>query len=182
MLCIAHLEVKARGKHKLKRVRIGTTAPVGLFWAWGYIQLNYQYIGYPKPAGITTAPAPVPSQLSGEDKATGDGDDFSGHKQYEAGHSWRRIDWKAVSRGRPWLIKDFQGAQPEALVFDETKLEGDLETRLSQLSLWVQQAHSHNRTFSLRLGARIIPFGSTASHAVRCLEELGVYERKPKAS
>ncbi|HEX4923217.1 MAG TPA: DUF58 domain-containing protein [Bdellovibrionales bacterium] len=181
-LCVAHLEVKARGQHTLRRIRIGTTAPVGLFWAWGYIQLNQKYVGYPKPAGPAPVPDPVQSNDRGQSRSAGEGDDFSGHKTFEAGHSWRRIDWKAVSRGRPWMTKNFQGAHPESLYFDFSKLQGETESRLSQLSLWVKQAHAQNQTFALKLGPKSIPFGSGSAHAIKCLEELGVYEHESQAS
>jgi uncharacterized protein (DUF58 family) len=175
-LCVAHLALLKRGRHRLKRIRIGSTAPAGLFWAWGYVDLQIEYVVFPKPEGLKVMPIDVQSISLATKNLRRSGDDFSGHKNFETGHSWRHVDWKAVSRGRPWLLKDFQSMAPEALIFDFSKLQGDFEQRLSQLSLWVSDAHKMGQAFSLKLGNKTMTSGFGPSHALKCLEELGTYE------
>lgn len=177
LLCVSHIQLKSRGRHTVQKIRIGTTAPIGLFWAWTNLNVDLKYIVYPNPAGHAELPSPTAESDSGYTDHGRYGEDFAGHKNFEPGSSWKRVDWKAVSRGRPWLLKQFEGGTPTTLVLDFANLTGDTEERLSQLALWIKKAHHSESIYSLVLPRKVIPMSRGPQHAVRCLEELGIYEK-----
>ncbi|MEQ1876491.1 MAG: DUF58 domain-containing protein [Bdellovibrionia bacterium] len=176
LLCISHINTGKRGRQSLKRIRIGTTAPVGLYWAWTNIDVGLSYVAYPTPAGEPELPGASDNAEQGATDHGKYGEDFAGHKNFEPGSSWRRVDWKAVSRGRPWLIKQFEGGTPTSYVLDFSLIKGSTEERLSQLALWVRKVHQVESLFSLKIPGKLLPMSRGPQHAVRCLEELGLYE------
>jgi hypothetical protein len=104
--------------------------------------VGLDYFIYPEPAGSTILPdfrssaneAPAPTGRKS-------GDDFAGVRPYLPGESWRHVDWKAFARGRPLSVKQFAGGDGIELWLDGAELaEMPLESRLSQISLWVMEA------------------------------------------
>jgi uncharacterized protein (DUF58 family) len=103
------------------------------------------------------------------------GDDFSGVRAYMPGESLRHVDWKAFARGRPLSVKQFTGGSGNELWLDSAELgKLPLETRLSQLALWVVNAEKEEIPYALRLGRVTLPLGLGAAQARRALEALAV--------
>ncbi len=166
-----------RGWHTPGRIRISTEFPVGLFHVWSYAQLSARGIVYPAPA----APDMLPPQ---EDTAAGQGheragqgdDDFAGLRSYREGDTPSRIDWKASSRERGLMTKQFDGSAQPTQWLDWRMTSGDVEQRLSQLTRWVLDAEAQGRPYGLRLPGTEIPAGQGEPHLHRCLETLALFQ------
>lgn len=155
-----------RGRYHLHRLRVSTRAPYGLFRAWIYLELKSDFITYPEAIGERNLPpAPVAT-----------GEDFSSHKDYAPGDPMSRIDWKVHSRRKEYFIKQFiEGANPK-LEFHLTDTSPvAIESKLSQLTLWLSEAHSKNFDFRLETKSFNSPFGHDKSHLHRCLTELALW-------
>lgn len=172
-LVTGHIQFSKRGKYKLNRVKVKTVFPYGLFVAWQWHTVQAEYFVYPKPFGSLT---PQSSTLV-------EGDDFSGLKRYRDGDSLKHVDWKAVSRGRPMMIKEFNEGVPSTQIFDISSIPIiNPEEKLSQLSQWVSDAFKERNSFGLILGDRRIHASNGREHLHRCLSELAKYESKHVAS
>lgn len=166
-----------RGRHQLKKVRVSTVYPLGLFYSWMWFACDKTYLIYPEAKG--TLPLPLPN-LDPADSTrilgTRGGDDFHGHRRYLPGDPARRVDWRAFARGRPLLTKEFDEGDPKALFFDWHQLPGlPVEARLSQLTAWSDHAFRQRLPYALNLPHVFIPAGDDLQHHLRCLEELATY-------
>lgn len=166
-----------RGVFNFSGCRVSSVYPLGLFEAWRWFNdAKCLYHIYPEPKG--TLAFPKSSDASGDGAAIHlmSGDDFQGHRKFQTGESYRHIDWKANARGRPLLIKQFNEGSPGALVFDWNHLPGvDTESRLSQLSKWIDEAKSKKEPFALRLPNQSLPPGQGLQHAIKCWKSLAAY-------
>lgn len=169
--------VQTRGRHNVRRLKITTVYPVGLFRAWMWLSADTSYLVYPRPQGDRPVPeAKLESPEGPRQQSHRGGEDFHGHREYRPGDSARRIDWKALARGRPLLVKEFDEGDPAALVFDYDSLHGlSREERLSQLSAWIETAKRQRLAYALRLPHILIPAGDDIRHHERCLEELATF-------
>lgn len=158
--------VDSRGRHQLRRLKISTIYPLGLFYAWMWVVSDDTYLVYPKPKGERPIPETKLDSSDGP-RATSarGGDDFYGHREFRPGDSARRVDWKAFARGRPKLIKEFDDGDPAAVVFDYDHLQNlNREDRLSQLAAWIEDAKRQRLTYALRLPHALIPAGDDYQH------------------
>jgi uncharacterized protein (DUF58 family) len=163
-----------RGRLPLERVVISSCFPLGLFYAWSYLQLEQYCLVYPKPAGSTRLPDPAPGSLQGEDGTHDGTNDFIGFRQYHPGDSIRNIAWKVLAREQPLLVKRFSGDGSHTLMltWDDVGHLYDIEARLSQLCRWILLAERQEWNYALAIpGAHIEP-GRGESHRNTCLEAL----------
>lgn len=165
-----------RGRHILKDVNVSAVFPLGLFRAWILLAGETPVFIYPKPEGsLILARSQVVEQDVGSVALRG-GDDFHGHRRYQTGDSVGHIDWRARAKGRPLLVKEFNQGAPAPRLVDWFQLQGlDTEARLSQLTVWVQDALASRDVFGLRLPGTVIPAAQGSAHAQRCLEALAVF-------
>lgn len=164
---------KGRGRHELKRVRLSTVYPLGLFQAWVWHPKSAHYYVYPEKRG--DRPLPIGSSNNHDGKLSHPlgGEDFHGHRKFALGDSHHHIDWKAAARGRPGLVKQFTEGTPGTRVLAWNMLPDlDIEDRLCQLSRWIDEARELKVVFSLILPGEQIPFGQGLDHAIRCWEAL----------
>ena len=177
---VVHLQtsyhVEKRGRFSIKRITLSSVYPVGLFRAWKYVPAELDYFVYPKP--VNRQKLPIRHKQS-EDIALGmpvSGEDFYGHRRYHQGDSQHHIDWKARARGRPLLVKDFREQETPSVILDYYLAAGaDAESKLSQLSAWVEQAHKSNQPFELILPGQRGHLDRGHAHAVRCWQDLAVF-------
>jgi len=155
-----------RGEYKMRRLRIGTSAPYGLFGAWIYLECESACVVYPVPAGVRELPITTVAL----------GEDFSGHKNYAVGDSMNRIDWKIFSRHHQLFVKEYHdGANPRIEFTLSNSNKGRLEGELSQLSLWLTMAREHSYDFKLNMPNFNSSFASDLNHYRRCMRELSVW-------
>ncbi|MEZ4872716.1 MAG: DUF58 domain-containing protein [Bdellovibrionales bacterium] len=170
------LHAKTRGVKKINKLHISTVFPFGLFYAWKVLPIEAYYRVYPEPMGTHALPSStvLAEALIVDQGQTGD--DYSQHVKYQTGHSQRHVDWKAVARGRPMLVKEFKDGLNTGYELDYSKINGDIEKRLSQLSLWVNICSVQQVPFSMKVGRKILPIDIGPYHKTRCLEYLAQYQ------
>ncbi len=171
-------KIETRGKYSIKRIKISSVFPLGLFYAWSFHKTEHDFFIYPTPSGSRDLPVP---RLSYQSEAGARlqfaGEDYREHRPYQSTDSARHVDWRAFARGRPLLTKRFDEGGPEAIIlnWNQTLQQSD-EAKLSQLSLWVELAHRSERSFSLQLPESKVDYGRDSLHAHRCWQELAQFK------
>jgi uncharacterized protein (DUF58 family) len=152
-------------------VRLETRYPLGLFRAWCYPQSNARVRVYPRPAARGPAPIPVPADSRSDQGDLGVGaDDFVGPREYRAGDSPRRLDWKALARERGLVVKQFGGDRAAQVWLDWNRLPAvDTESRLGLLCRQILDAAGNGLSYGLRLPGATVPMGQGEVHKHRCL-------------
>jgi uncharacterized protein (DUF58 family) len=171
------LPAPRRGLLTLDHFEIVTLHPFGLFRAWCHLHMNLQCVVYPKPSPRGLTPPPVETDTGGaQDSVKGD-EDFAGLRPFHPGDSPRRISWKAYAREQGLQVKLYAGTAVTSHVFDWDSVEGlNVESRLSQLCRWIEDAYADGRAFALRLPGLDIPANVGPAHRQRCLTALALFE------
>ena len=170
------LPAARRGRLALGSVVVASRWPLGLFRAWTVLPSGSEVLVYPRAAGRRSLPASrFDAEADGDQGGIGN-EDFAGLRDYRPGDSPRHIHWKAVARERGVLVKQFAGASSaeQVLRFEDTP-QGDLEGRLSQLTLWVLEAEARGLRFALDLPDEQVAAGSGDAHRDRCLRSLALF-------
>jgi uncharacterized protein (DUF58 family) len=160
------------------RLTLFTYYPLGLCYAWSYIEPDVRCLVYPRPEA-NNAPLPLIEAQGGQGISHGSGqEDFSGLRSAHPGDSPRHIAWKAAAREQGLLTKQFSGRVDTELWLDWQATPDTLgvEGRLSRLTRWVIDAHAAGLSFGLRLpGVTLPPAPGNAQHD-RCLEALALFD------
>ncbi len=170
------LPTQKRGWFRPGRVSLFTRFPLGLFHAWGYVELDSAGLVYPRPAppGQPLPPTGTDSQQQGRHARGGD-EDFSGLRNYRTGDSMRRVDWKASAREQGLYTKEFDGQGQQVLWLDWDTTPGrDVETRISRLTRWILDAHEAGLTYGMKLPSTSIAPAGGESHLHACLQALAL--------
>ncbi len=183
----AELEIptESRGRLEVGRLALTTVYPLGFFRSWRYEPTDAACIVYPVPSG--TLPLPSGADLTADIVAGAGlgGDDFSGTRPYQTGESQRHVDWRAVARGQPLLIKQFSGAGSRRLWLEyaDASALGDVEARLAQLCQWIVESEREGFAYGLRLPGFEAEPARGHTHYHRCLRALAVFdEASPETS
>jgi uncharacterized protein (DUF58 family) len=171
---------KQRGEHKVGTLCLTSVYPLGFICHLKKFTPSQSYIVYPKPAGDVQLPASFVRRPDNQPVTDfGEGDDFSGVRDYVPGESQRHIDWKAVARGQPLMTKQFTAEAEGVVYLDFFALHfAETEERLSQLALWVIEAERAQRPYTLRLPGAEIPPAVGQSHFHQCLRALSLFQLK----
>jgi uncharacterized protein (DUF58 family) len=174
---IIEMPAVRRGRMRPGRLTLFTRFPLGLYYAWSYLEFDMHCLVYPRPAapGLPLSPA---ASGAGTGAHYGQGvEDFVGLRQYHSGDSPRHIAWKAAARGQGLLTKQFSGRADTELWLDWVHLPAgmEVEDKLSHLARWVLEVHALGTTFGLRIPGRTIPLGSGEIQRARCLEALALF-------
>lgn len=167
-----------RGILKPGRLILFTHFPLGLCYAWAYVEPDVSCLVYPRPEA-SHVPLPMPAPHGGHGVAHGSGqEDFSGLRPYHPGDSPRHIAWKAAARGQGLLTKQFSGRADIELWLDwqATPAALGVEGRLSRLARWVIDAHAAGLSFGMRLPGVILPPAPGNAQHDRCLEALALFQ------
>jgi uncharacterized protein (DUF58 family) len=167
-----------RGILRPGRLTLFTRFPLGLYYAWAYLELDMQCIVYPRPAD-PALPLPRAATSGGAGTERGSGqEDFSGLRQYHVGDSPRHVAWKAAARDQGLLTKLFSGRAETELWLDWAQLPPQMgaEDRLAHLARWVLDAHVAGVSYGLRLPGEKLDLGIGEAHRERCLEALALFE------
>ncbi len=177
------LPTMCRGRVALGRLALTTVYPLGFFRAWRYETSDADFLVYPVPAGTLPLPSgPVLSAETVEGFGVG-GDDFSGVRPYQPGESQRHMDWRAVARGQPLLVKQFRGTGSRRIWLDYTDAAAlaGVEARLSQLCRWIVDAEAQGIAYGLRLPGFETEPSRGHAHRQRCLGALALFEEGGRA-
>ncbi len=165
-----------RGLWPIPEVEVSSVFPMAFFEFRRRFQVDQSVVVYPELLG--NADFPEWSGASADSEAATrkrGGDDFAGVRGYLPGESQRHVDWKAVARGAPLMVKEFDGGWEAVLQLTlETAPQEDLEGKLSQLALWVVRAGREGVPFSLKLPGIHLPTHSGLGHQNACLEALAL--------
>lgn len=173
-------KAKKRGHYRIDEIKVSTVYPLGLFYAWIWLNSKGDYFVYPEPKGHRSFPLIGVGQEATHAQRSLEGEDFHGHRKFDSGDSPRHIDWKAHARGRPLMIKQFTEGTASAVWFEWNALEGlETEEKLSQLAAWIEEARKRRLPFGLKTPAGLFEPGHGLQHATRCLEHLAVYGLPP---
>jgi uncharacterized protein (DUF58 family) len=177
--CQLILKNQERGQYLISNIRVSTTYPFGIIESWISIPVQLRYVVYPIPKGNIPIPEANSEETNRSDAERRPGDDFYGLRSYLPGESQRRIDWKAVARGRPLMVREFSGNAGDRLWLDwEAISNPDPEARLSQLALWIVQARRNQTPYGLRLpGVNYAP-GRGTDHYHLCMTALALFGKK----
>lgn len=171
------LHTTRRGWLRPGRISVFTQFPLGLFHAWGYVELECACLVYPRPAppGVPLPAFSMHTESHGKHAADGD-EDFSGLRSYRLGDSMKRVDWKASSREQGLYTKEFQGQGQQILWLSWDMAYGrDTETRLGLLTRWVLDAQDAGMAYGLRLPVIQITPAAGEAHLHECLQALALF-------
>ncbi|MGH8598245.1 MAG: DUF58 domain-containing protein, partial [Gammaproteobacteria bacterium] len=166
-----------RGRHALNRLRVHSTFPLGILWAWAYFEIDAECIAYPAPRGTLPFP-PTPANGVGDIGAKIGSDDFTDLTAYRPGDPLRSIHWPALAKRDEVLVKRFagNGAVEILLEWQALSSELDLESRLSQLARWTVDAERAGLRYGLVLPSQSYPAGRGAAHCATLLRALALFE------
>jgi uncharacterized protein (DUF58 family) len=170
---------RQRGLHVLNRVRLASVHPLGLLAMTTEVPVTWTWVVYPTPLG-----GGQDADGGGEDdligtRSAGTGD-FNGHRPYQPGEPHRRIDWRAVARGRPLLVKDHSvGGISDGWISWEDDPIADVEVHLSVLTGRVLAAEQHGQRYGLRLPGLTLGQDQGTDHQHACLRALALFKAAP---
>lgn len=154
--------------------------PLGFFTAERIVRVPRASVVLPRPAGTLPLPEPMAGAAGAEGgvqrstKGAGEGEDFSGVREWAPGDSLRHVDWKAVARGRPMMVKQWSGAPAGTLWLEWESLALPEPARISQLAQWIDDAETQGHRYGLKLPGQTIAPGAGVRHRRRCLEALAM--------
>jgi uncharacterized protein (DUF58 family) len=170
-----------RGVYTVDYLEVASVFPMGVFRSWLRQAVSCVCHVYPQPLGELEAPL---MHGIGEPDKKGQriaGDDFAGVRNYMAGESQRHIDWKAVARGQPLMVKQFESISQKEIWLDEAPLRKlDLEAQLSQMARWVMQCERAGLRYGMKIGQTRVQPGQGNTHYHRCLQELAAIPAAPR--
>lgn len=162
-------------------VLLRSSYPLGLFSAERVVRIESARNIHPKPEGSQPLPAAVPLATGDHTSFTPaggrpgrEGDDFAGLREWQIGDSLKHVDWRAVARGRPLLVKQWSNGNNETLVLDWDKLDLPEAARARQMARWIEEAETSGTPYAMRLPGVAIETGLGPAHARRCLDALTV--------
>ena len=166
-----------RGRLPLRRIRIETEYPFGLFRAWSWVALDFDVIVYPKPEFTPLQlSAGKGDDIEGTTTAVSGKDDISGIREYGRGDSLNQISWKHTARsGSP---KSFEREQEQGVMCQLAweSLGGlEPEVRLSRLASWVDQAEAMGWEYGLSIPGVEVMADRGSEHRHRCLTALALW-------
>jgi uncharacterized protein (DUF58 family) len=166
-----------RGRHRIGRLELTSTAPFGLFRCWTWLHLPLEVIVYPHPLGTRPLPPAATGRtaLLAASVAAGE-DEWASLRAYQQGDSPRSIAWKTVARGGPFMVGQYAGAAGSDYRLSFAGLDSlDLEARLSQLCAWAEECARRGAACELDLPGARVPLGRGPQHHTRLLRALALY-------
>ena len=163
-----------RGWQKLERLTLQSRFPFQLLRAWKYYVHADDILIYAEKIGDTQFP-----QEAFADDALSNAGLFRDHRSFQPSDSVNRIDWRASARRQSLHVKNYEEAEKPVLSFnwEQTQHLEDFEKRISQLTLWVDQAYIRGHDFSLKIGKTVLPQMKDYQHRCVCLEALATLQR-----
>ena len=168
---------KYRGWQRPGKLRLQTTAPLGLFVCWSRWQVPAEQLIYPapKPGPVRQVPmADWREKTAPAGALAGEGsEEWQDLRPHRRGDSSSRMAWKLLAQGRGAQTKRFQDPRLEPTLWapDPTL---PLEEALEHLCDRLCQLHRQGQSYGLALtGLQIAP-DRGIGHRDRCLEALAL--------
>lgn len=161
-----------RGWLQAPTVRLSSSFPLGLFYAWCWWQPEARVLVLPRPES-PCPPLPKP-MLPQRDHS----DELAGVRAYQPGDQQQRLAWRQIARhdGEHLYSKHFQDSDSlhGALLLDLGSAPSalDMEARLSRLAAWVLAAEAARLPYGLQLDGVSMAPGLGPRHQESCLRAL----------
>ena len=170
-----------RGRRRPGRLRLLTTAPLGLFVCWSRWDPPTPQLVLPSPlrgpVGRAAAPGLPEAGHPSPQESPGGGDLWHDLQPHRAEDGPARLAWKLLAQGRGAHAKRF--AAPQAEVPLLAPAGGvTLELALRHLCDAILRLHGEGASYGLALGGHTIEPGQGASQRDRCLEALALCPRQ----
>lgn len=176
------LPVAERGRVRAPRLRVESRFPLGLFRCWSPLDLDIEFLVYPRPLAAGPLPAEALPTGGASGESTRGGDDFAGLKPYRPGDSLRHLAWKQYAAGRDLNSKDYESRTDARLWLDWNRLAGrDTETRLGNLCYWALQAEREGTAYGLRIPGTVLEPSLGAEHLQTVLTALALFPGSGRA-
>jgi uncharacterized protein (DUF58 family) len=174
---IMPIETDTRGYFLLPPIVISSLYPFGIFKVWSYAYFEEHYYVYPQAVNPGFWPDACLDQDVKKKYASGD-EEFYDLKQVE--NPWTQpnlISWKIAAKGQGWYLKTMDSNEVDYWLFKLTELSSkDLESRLKNLSYWLQTAEANGLIYALELKASHTRFARGKEHLQYCLRQLALYQ------
>jgi uncharacterized protein (DUF58 family) len=166
-----------RGRHRLGRIELYSTAPLGLFRSWCWLHLPLDAMVYPAPVGARPLPHDDDARRHvGSSALAAGAEEWSALRPFVPGDSPRAVAWKLYARGAPLLVSQYAGAAGTRHTLNYAALEGlGVEARLEQLCEWILRCEAANEPYSLTLPGLALARGLGAEHRQRALRALALH-------
>jgi uncharacterized protein (DUF58 family) len=171
-------QARQRGRQRLDRLELSSTAPLGLFRAWTWLHLPLEVIVYPAPAGARAVPMHRSAARDGARRSrVGGEEEWAGLRPLQESDSPRNVAWKVYARGGPLLVAQYDAPAGAQRLLDFGLLQSlPLEQRLSQLAQWVLECERRGESYRLQLPQAALPGGLGSAQQRACLEALALYQ------
>ncbi len=174
------IPAKPRGVYTCPNLILESVYPLGLFRAWkSNPQTHLKIYVYPQARGsqkLESNLLPFEGQ-HGQNPRKDQSSDFREHQLIQPGESVRHVDWKVFAKKSQLLRKTFEEDLGEQYLIDLSRIhQGNLEQKLSQVSLWITKLDQRGASYSLKVGEDLIPFAQGPRHRSRCLRALAEVE------
>lgn len=170
-----------RGRVQIPRIMIQSRFPFKMLRSWKYFDEKSQVIVYPQRRGVTQIPQSIGTQKDKEqDKEQSTEGLFRDFRDYQNTDTPSRIDWKRSLKHQKHIVKNYEkgGEKKVLLDWEMTKSLGDIETRISQLALWVDICHKNHEVFCLQINNYNSLYSSGVLHYKSCLETLALLNER----
>ncbi|MFQ3270728.1 MAG: hypothetical protein ACI9A1_001045 [Lentimonas sp.] len=163
-----------RGRLASVPTHIRSCFPLGIFQARMFAGQLPECLVYPAPVGeqpLSDRPVGREAHLVSESGT------FTDMRRYAPGDPMSHINWKAMARFDELYTKEFDGGEGRPalwLRWDDVRAH-EIEQKLSQLCLWVLEAHKQNREYGLEISGQEIEPANDESHLQCCLRALALY-------
>ncbi|MEZ5462156.1 DUF58 domain-containing protein [Dokdonella sp.] len=174
------LPTRQRGWLRPGRLKLWTEQPLGLFVIWSWVNPDVSILVYPE-VESNAPPLPKGTSNQGDRSTPGEGDDYSGLRDYRSGDPQRRIAWKASARHDTLLVRESESQVDDNVTLDYAALEGlDRESRIRRLTAWVLAADAAMISYALCVPGQVIGPGIGSRHRQRCLRMLALLPDAPQ--
>jgi uncharacterized protein (DUF58 family) len=172
------LETVDRGWLICGKIKVLSSYPFGLFYAWIWTNLEAKCLVYPAPE-LNPPDLPRDSQSEGKTTVITHGEDFHGLKPFNSGDPMRLIAWKKTAQTGELISREFQQTQGEKLLLDFSHIQlADTELKLSRLTAWVLISYQQQLDFCLKLPTFNSGYGYSTEHYLNCLKALALFGKK----
>lgn len=163
-----------RGLCKLPVLTLKSTFPFGLLKSWQKYRFDQTVLIFPQREGEKIFPPEARDDERNQPVGL-----FKEHRLYQSSDSPTRIDWRATARRQELLVKNYEEAAKEKLHFDfaQTSQINDLEAKLSQLTVWIDEAEKSGHSYSLKVQNFALSSSRGPGHFFNCLEHLATVEK-----
>ncbi|MBL4772180.1 MAG: DUF58 domain-containing protein [Alcanivoracaceae bacterium] len=169
------MATSSRGWLTLGKIKVLSSYPFGLFFAWIWTNIDARCLVYPRPE-TSAPPLPIHAQSDGETSIIKQGEDFHGLKPFQSGDSMRLIAWKRTAQTGELISREFQQTHGEKLLLDYSQIPlAGTEEKLSRLTAWVLMAYQQQLDYCLQLPQFNSGYGYSSKHHLSCLKELALF-------